>query len=61
MKTIAWLAVIANLLAHGWDLLVFLGAGWVIGNTAVIVADDNAYVLMTLEAIAGILTFALAI
>ena len=59
MKTIAWLAVIANLLAHGWGLLVFLGAGWVIGNTAVIVADDDAYVLMALEAIAGILTFAL--
>ncbi len=61
MKTIAWLAVIAKLLAHGWGVLVFLGAGWVIGNTAVIVADDDAYVLMALEAIAGILTFALAI
>ena len=60
MKFTGWLAVVANLLAQGWAILVLLGTGKVIGN-AVLIADGDAYTLIALEFIAGIFTLALAL
>ncbi len=60
MKVTGWLAVIANLLAQGWALLVLLGAGIVIGDAALIAASD-AILPIVLESIAGAFTLALAI
>lgn len=61
MKGFIWLVVAANLAAHGWGLLVFMAAGRVLFNSAVVVGKDDAYVLMALEAVAALLTAALGV